>query len=70
MCLSRIFQVCDPPFDVLQLNKEVYIQLGCEKKLEVIEGATHLFEEMGAMEQVCEKASDWFEKYLQPVKTF
>jgi L-amino acid N-acyltransferase YncA len=33
----------------------------------VIEGASHLFEESGMMEQVCEKADEWFEKYLHPV---
>ncbi len=54
-------------YDVLQLNKEAYIQLEGEKKFEVIEGATHLFEEPGAMEQVCERAAAWFEKYLHPV---
>jgi len=52
--------------DVLELNKEALVQLRCEKKLEVIEGATHLFEEPGTMEEVCERATDWFEKYLQP----
>ena len=56
-------------YDVLQLNKEAYIQLQCEKKLEVIEGATHLFEEQGMMEKVCERAGAWFEKFLQPVTT-
>ena len=54
-------------YDVLQLNKEAYIRLECEKKFEVIEGASHLFEEQGAMERVCEKAAAWFEKYLYPV---
>lgn len=53
--------------DVLQLNKEAYIQLECEKKFSVIDGATHLFEEPGAMEQVSEQACNWFEKYLMPV---
>ena len=53
---------------VLRLNKEAYRQLNCEKKLEVIQGASHLFEESGMMEQVCEKAGEWFEKYLHPVK--
>jgi pimeloyl-ACP methyl ester carboxylesterase len=53
-------------YDVLQLNKKAYIQLECEKRLEIIEGASHLFEEQGAMEKVCEKAGEWFEKYLQP----
>lgn len=54
-------------YEVLQLNKEAYIQLECEKKLEVVEGATHLFEETGKMDQVCELASSWFKKYLNPV---
>lgn len=54
-------------YDVLQLNKEAYIQLKCEKKLEVIEGATHLFEEPGKMENVSELAGNWFQKYLNPV---
>ena len=55
-------------YDVLQLNKEAYIQLECEKKLEVVEGATHLFEEPGKMEIVSELAGNWFEKYLTTVK--
>ena len=54
-------------YDVLQLNKEAYMQLECEKKLEVVEGATHLFEESGKMEIVSELAGNWFEKYLNPV---
>lgn len=53
-------------YDVLELNKEAYIQLECEKKLEVVQGASHLFEEQGKMEEVCELAGEWFEKYLQP----
>jgi alpha-beta hydrolase superfamily lysophospholipase len=52
-------------YDVLRLNEQAYLQLNCQKKLEVVEGATHLFEEKGMMEKVCEKAADWFEKYLQ-----
>ncbi|MDX2049088.1 MAG: dienelactone hydrolase family protein [Chitinophagaceae bacterium] len=55
-------------YDVLQLNKEAYIQLSCEKKLEIISGASHLFEEPDAMEKVCELAAAWFEKYLHIVK--
>ena len=54
-------------YDVLQLNKEAYIQLECEKKLEVVEGATHLFEEPDKMEIVSELAGSWFQKYLNPV---
>jgi putative phosphoribosyl transferase len=55
--------------EVLALNKQAYIQMECEKKLEVIQGATHLFEETGAMEKVCDLANSWFERYLQPAST-
>jgi dienelactone hydrolase len=54
-------------YDVLQLNKDAFIQLSCEKKLEIIPGAEHLFEEPGKMDIVCELAGKWFEKHLQPV---
>ncbi|MEK7200071.1 MAG: alpha/beta hydrolase, partial [Bacteroidota bacterium] len=54
--------------DVLKLNKEAYTQLGGEKKLEVVDGATHLFEERGKMEIVSVLAANWFAKYLTPVK--
>ena len=54
-------------YDVLQLNRQAYTQLRCEKKLEVVEGATHLFEEPGKMEIVSELAGNWFETYLIPV---
>jgi putative phosphoribosyl transferase len=56
-------------FDVLQLNKQAYEKLNGVKKLEVVEGATHLFEEPGKMEIVSELAGNWFEKYLQPAVT-
>jgi hypothetical protein len=38
-----------------------------EKRIEVIPGATHLFEEAGALEQVAQLASQWFIRYLAPV---
>ena len=50
--------------EVLEMNRDAYNQLTCEKKLEVVEGATHLFEEPGKMEIVSELAGRWFEKYL------
>lgn len=50
--------------DVLEMNRDAYKQLTCEKKLEVVQGATHLFEEPGKMEIVSELAGSWFEKYL------
>jgi dienelactone hydrolase len=54
--------------DVLILNRKAYFQLECEKEFKIVKGASHLFEEPGAMQKVCEHASRWFEKYLQPVK--
>jgi putative phosphoribosyl transferase len=52
---------------VLQMNKEAFEQLHGERKLEVVEGASHLFEEPGKMKIVSELAAHWFEKYLMPV---
>jgi putative phosphoribosyl transferase len=54
-------------YDVLRLNEEAFAKLNCARSLEIIEGATHLFEEQGKMNEVCERASAWFEKYLQPL---
>lgn len=53
--------------EVLELNKQAYRKMKCLKKLEVIEGATHLFEEPGKLEIVANVAADWFEKYLLEV---
>jgi putative phosphoribosyl transferase len=52
---------------VLQLNQKAYYELRSEKKLELVPGATHLFEETGTMDQVCLLAGSWFEKHLQPI---
>lgn len=49
---------------VINLNEHAYNQLSGEKKIEIIEGATHLFEESGALESVANHASDWFEVHL------
>ena len=49
---------------VLDLNQDAYRQLGCEKRLEVVKGATHLFEESGALEQVARLAQEWFSTHL------
>lgn len=45
---------------VLDLNQQAQQALTCENRLEVIPGATHLFEEPGALEQVAALAADWF----------
>ena len=55
--------------DVLALNEQAYQHLHCKKRLAIVPGATHLFEERGALEQVAELAADWFGKYLAPAKT-
>ncbi|AZD86088.1 MULTISPECIES: dienelactone hydrolase family protein [Pseudomonas] len=49
---------------VFGLNCQSSRALQCEQRLEVVAGATHLFEEPGALEEVARLAGDWFEKYL------
>ncbi len=49
---------------VIEMNQAAYEQLMCEKKLTIIPGATHLFEEPGTLEQVAEQAGRWFVRYL------
>jgi len=50
---------------VLDLNRKAMQEMNCIKSLKVIPGATHLFEEPGAIEEVASAASDWFAKYMQ-----
>jgi dienelactone hydrolase len=45
---------------VIELNEQARAQMKCECKIEIVPGATHLFEEPGALEQVATLASDWF----------
>ena len=49
---------------VIALNRKAQDQLSCETRLEVVPGATHLFEEEGALEQVTDLASVWFANHL------
>ena len=49
---------------VIELNEMARDQMRCEVKLEIIPGATHLFEEPGTLEQVAKLASDWFSLHL------
>lgn len=53
---------------VLNLNRMALARLGGEKKLEIISGATHLFEEPGTLEQVAQLARQWFRQHLGRVK--
>ncbi len=50
--------------EVLRLNQEALRLISAEKKLEMISGATHLFEEPGKLEEAAALALDWFKKYL------
>lgn len=50
---------------VLRLNEQALAQLPGEKALEVVPGASHLFEEPGTLEQVADLAADWFRRYLR-----
>ena len=49
---------------VIDLNKRAYNQLKCEKRMEIIEGASHLFEEPGTLNKVARIAAEWFEQRL------
>lgn len=50
---------------VIQLNKKAYVELGGIKKIEIIEGASHLFGESGKLEEVADLSTKWFNKYLK-----
>jgi len=49
---------------VIELNQQAYNRLKAEKELVVIPGATHLFEEPGALEEVSRRALGWFTQHL------
>lgn len=51
--------------DVISLNRKAYTLLSHEKKLEIVEGASHLFEEPGKLNIVAEMAAGWFTEYLK-----
>ena len=51
--------------EVLDLNRQAYDLMHCTKRLEIVHGATHLFEEYGAMDKVCSLANSWFHHYLK-----
>jgi predicted phosphoribosyltransferase/dienelactone hydrolase len=53
---------------VLDLNRRAQARLRCENRLSVVPGATHLFAEPGALEQVTELARDWFTDHLAPAR--
>jgi dienelactone hydrolase len=51
---------------VIELNRAAFEQLRCEKRLEIVPGATHLFDEAGGLDEVARLARAWFERHLAP----
>jgi pimeloyl-ACP methyl ester carboxylesterase len=49
---------------VIEMNKEAFAKLAVAKDLRIVPGATHLFEERGALEEVARLAAEWFVRYL------
>lgn len=51
---------------VIEMNRTAYAALNCEKQMEIVPDATHLFQEPGTLEAVAELAKDWFALHLAP----
>jgi dienelactone hydrolase len=54
-------------YEVIRLNQDALSRMRGENQLEIVEGATHLFEEPGALEQVARLARDWLRRHLATV---
>lgn len=52
-------------FQVIEMNKRAYDELPGTKELKIVNGATHLFEEPGKLEEVADLANQWYQKYLK-----
>jgi putative phosphoribosyl transferase len=53
-------------YPVIDMNREALARLRCEKRLVIVSGATHLFEEAGTLDEVARLAAGWFRAHLQP----
>jgi putative phosphoribosyl transferase len=53
---------------VIEMNRTAYRLLSCPKRLVIVPGASHLFEEPGTLEQVAEHALAWFQQHVHPAK--
>ena len=51
-------------YPIIDMNRKALTGLTCQKKLVIVPGATHLFEEPGALEKAADLTRDWFVKYL------
>ena len=63
-CPTLVLVGGDDP-EILKLNERSLQLLRCEKELVVVPGASHLFEEPGALEQVSERTVEWFDRHLR-----
>ncbi|WP_312954690.1 dienelactone hydrolase family protein [Pseudomonas songnenensis] len=61
---ASLFLVGSRDLEVLELNRAAAARLQCVHQLQVVPGATHLFEEHGTLEQVARLAGDWFVRHL------
>jgi dienelactone hydrolase len=55
---------------VIGMNRRAQAQLACEQRLEIVPGATHLFEEPGALDRVAQLARNWFVRHLEGTGSF
>jgi putative phosphoribosyl transferase len=62
---STLLIVGERDEEVLRLNESAYAQMKCKKALAVVPRATHLFEELGTLEEVARLAADWFRQHLK-----
>jgi putative phosphoribosyl transferase len=51
-------------YTVIEMNRQAYARLDCEKEIEIVPGATHLFEEPGTLDQVAHLTAEWFQTHL------
>ncbi len=68
-CLSKVeaptlFIVGSLDPEIVDMNQMAFQELTCDKELKIMEGAGHLFEENGCMDQLARWALDWFTKHL------
>jgi dienelactone hydrolase len=69
VCAPTLLIVGGNDAPVITMNQSALAQLHSKKQLVIIPGATHLFEEPGALQQVAELACQWFQHYLVPLDT-
>jgi dienelactone hydrolase len=63
--VPTLLMVGSEDYGVIELNQQAYAQLGGQKEMILIPGATHLFEEPGTLEQVARNAATWFTQHLK-----